>query len=210
MRCLLVFAYALSSLPAMAGSLPATDDVGIVVRVERTTDPQFRIGTQAVLAIEIRRYGSLPVGDFHIAAMETGYAIGALRSIELAPYEDESCGLIDLQGDTTPPVLAYMMEGHDLAVGGTATCRVRLHVTHTPPGNVFTFIASGQYTPSGLVPDPDLSNNTVVLLIGAGSSPRAIPTLSAWWEMLLAAALVAMAAARGRRAPGPSAGVRAQ
>jgi hypothetical protein len=201
MRHLLAVGCMLSSLPALAGSLPATDDIGIVVRVERTTDPQFRIGTQAVLAIDIKRYGSVPVGDFHIAAMETGYAIGALRSIDLAPYGDESCGLSSLQDNTTPPVLAYVMEGHDLAVGGTATCRVRLHVTRTPPGNVYTFIGEGQFTPSGLLPDPDPSNNTAVLSIGAGASPRAIPTLSIGWEMLLAATLFAVAAVRRRRAP---------
>ncbi|MEO5559249.1 MAG: hypothetical protein ABIO49_05565 [Dokdonella sp.] len=197
---LLVAGWMFSALPAMAGSLPATDDVGIVLRVATTTDPQFRIGTQAVLALEIKRYGPLPVGDFHISALETGYAPGALQSIELSPYGNESCGLFDLRDSTSPPVLAYLMEGHDLAVGSAATCRVRLRVTHTPPENIFTFIGSGQHTPSGSVPDPDLSNNTVVLSIGRGSSPRSLPTLSTWWEMLLGAALMAMAIARSRRA----------
>jgi hypothetical protein len=189
-----------TALPAMAGSLPATDDVGLAMRIERTTDTQFRIGTQAVLALDVRRYGSLPAGDFHITATETGYAPGAVRSIELSPHGDESCELFTVQDSTTPPLLTYVMTGHDLAVGSTATCRVRLHVTHTPPGNIFTFIASGQHTPSGSLPDPDLANNTVVLPIGAGSSPLSIPTLSIWCEILLAAALVAMATVRSRRA----------
>jgi len=183
--------------PASAGSLPE-DDVGMMLRIEATSDPQFRVGTQAVLAFDVTRYGPSSAGGYSIAAHELQYGAGG-RAIELSVYPGSTCNLIDISDSTSPPLLEYGLSGSGPGVGSTTTCRVRLKVNTTPVGNVFEFKLFGHDPESGgSLPDPNPANNIVRLPIGSGSLPRAVPALSTCALFALLVALVTLVSRRTR------------
>jgi hypothetical protein len=170
---------------AIAGTVPGGDDLGITLRVESTTDPQFRVGTQAVLAFEVTRRGPQQATTYSIVGHELLYAGG--RHIKLSQVPGASCTLIDLIGVTSPPGLSYFLEGPVAPIGSTATCRVGLRVDAVPFGSAYEFVLHGSVLyPNGSVgpiADPDPSNNRILLPVGSG--PQPVPALSPWAVLAL-------------------------
>jgi len=197
MHRLCVLSLAITISTAQAAS---PDDVGMALRIESTTDPQFRIGTQAVLAFDIVRYGPLQSGDYAISADESTYLGG--RRILLSPVPDAACDLIDVMDITTPPIMAYTLQGHSFSIGQFVTCRVRLVVVDTPVDHAFRFHLFGTQDGGS---DPDPANNEIVLPIGNGASPRSVPALSlgAASALSMALAIAARLARRVRQRPVP-------
>ncbi|MEO7433141.1 MAG: hypothetical protein ABIR62_14165 [Dokdonella sp.] len=181
------------AMPAVAGMLPDGDDLGITLRVESMTDPQFLVGTRATLAFDVTSRGPQHSATYSIVGHEEPYA--GNRRIKLFQSPGAGCTLVDLIGSTSPPGLAYFLVGPSPPIGSTVTCRVELRVDAVPVGNVYAFAVSGSVVYGngaiGPIADPDPTNNRILLPIGDGAQP--VPALSIWAALALLVTLAASA-----------------
>jgi len=177
-------------------SPPIPDDISLRMRIVSTTDPNFAVGTRAVLAFEVAQHGPVVRDLLFFIYNESIIAEANAQEILLTQNAASTCSFSSYD---TGYMWGFTISQQLPALGDSVECFVNLEVLSGAQGGYIARFSVVVSDPEDGY-DPEPRNNRPILAVGQPTRAQAVP-LGPGSRLLLIFALIGVAAAARTRDP---------